>query len=124
VILNCLINAADAIKACKAKGEGSIALATALVAPSQPENQTTMLQIAIQDNGEGIPQGLLDTVFDPFFTTKEPGAGTGLGLSVSLALIESMGGTIHLESVAGKGTTVQLLLPLAENAVPCGASPC
>jgi signal transduction histidine kinase len=83
-----------------------------------------MLQIAIQDNGEGIPQGLLDTVFDPFFTTKEPGAGTGLGLSVSLALIESMGGTIRLQSVAGKGTTVQLLLPLAENAAPCGASPC
>ncbi|MBV5317007.1 MAG: PAS domain-containing sensor histidine kinase, partial [Desulfobulbaceae bacterium] len=122
--LNCLINAADAIKACKAKGAGAIVLKTALVALSQPEKQSTMLQLSIKDNGEGIPQGLLDTVFDPFFTTKEPGAGTGLGLSVSLALIESMGGTIRLQSVAGKGTTVQLLLPLAENAAPCGASPC
>lgn len=124
VILNCLLNAADAIKVCRAKGAGAIILETALVALPQPEKQSTMFQLSIKDNGEGIPLGLLDTVFDPFFTTKEPGAGTGLGLSVSLALVESMGGTIRMESVAGKGATAQLLLPLAEAPAPCGASPC
>ena len=52
-------------------------------------------------------------VFDPFFTTKEPGAGTGLGLSVSLALIESMGGRMEIQSKEGEGTTVLVLLPFA-----------
>ena len=124
VILNCLINASDAIKTSKNRDEGIIFLETALVVPSQPENAPLMLQIAIQDNGEGIPPELIDTVFDPFFTTKEPGAGTGLGLSVSLALVESMGGTIRIESGAGEGATVRLLLPLAAAVLPCGASPC
>lgn len=111
VILNCLLNAADAIKACREKGEGAIVLETSLAAPSPPDDEP-WVQVAIQDNGEGMNPELLDTVFDPFFTTKEPGSGTGLGLSVSLTLIESMGGKIRLQSAAGKGTTVQLLLPL------------
>ncbi len=116
VILNCLINAADAIKGCKEDGGGAIVMVTTLVASSKQGDDTVLLQIAIKDNGAGISPELLDTVFDPFFTTKEPGAGTGLGLSVSLALIESMGGTIRLQSVAGEGTTVLLLLPLAVGA--------
>lgn len=124
VILNCLINGSDAIKACRAKGEGRIVLATALVAPLQPENDSAKLQLSLQDNGEGIPPELIDTVFDPFFTTKEPGAGTGLGLSVSLALVESMGGTLRLESIVGEGTTILILLPLAESDQPCGTVPC
>ena len=120
VILNCLINAADAIKGCKEEGNGAIVMATTLVASSTQGNDPYFLQIAIKDNGAGISPELLDTVFDPFFTTKEPGAGTGLGLSVSLALIESMGGTIRLQSVAGEGTTVLLLLPLAAAATGPG----
>lgn len=122
VILNCLINAADAIKGSREEGGGAIALATSCVAPLVQENGPLRLQVAITDNGAGIRPELLDTVFDPFFTTKEPGAGTGLGLSVSLALIESMGGTIRLQSVAGSGTTVLLLLPLAAADAGSGAS--
>ena len=120
VILNCLINAADAIKTCTAKGEGAISMATSLVASlAQGDDDPVLMQIAIQDNGEGMRPEVLEMVFDPFFTTKEPGSGTGLGLSVSLALIESMGGKIRLQSVAGEGTTVLLLLPLVD--VPAGA---
>jgi hypothetical protein len=116
VILNCLINAADAIKGCREEGSGAIAMATSSVASSLPEADPLLLQIAIKDNGGGMSPELLCTVFDPFFTTKEPGAGTGLGLSVSLALVESMGGTIRLQSGVGKGTTVLLVLPLATEA--------
>jgi two-component system NtrC family sensor kinase len=122
VILNCLINAADAIKGCREDGSGAIVMATALVAPSKQKNDLLLLQIAIEDNGAGVNPELLDTVFDPFFTTKEPGAGTGLGLSVSLALLESMGGTIRLQSVEGEGTTVLLLLPLAAEAAAGSAA--
>jgi two-component system, NtrC family, sensor kinase len=106
-----VLNAADAIKESANKDAGLIGLSTALV--SSPDNRQTLLQVSIADNGVGIPDTLLDTVFDPFFTTKEPGAGTGLGLSVSLALIESMGGRMNIQSAPGQGTTVCVLLPLA-----------
>ena len=111
VIVNCVLNAADAIKESANKDAGLIGLATALV--SSPDNGQTLLQVSIADNGVGIPDTVLDTVFDPFFTTKQPGAGTGLGLSVSLALVESMGGRMNIQSAPGQGTTVCVLLPLA-----------
>jgi len=113
VILNCVLNAADAIKAGNNQSSGSIRLATA-VHPAA-DHGSPMLQIVIIDNGGGVPANVLDLVFDPFFTTKEPGAGTGLGLSVSLALVESMGGQMELHSRAGEGATVCILLPLATN---------
>ena len=53
----------------------------------------------------------LDKIFMPFFSTKEVGQGTGLGLSVSSGIVESMGGTIEVESQAGEGTTFTLKLP-------------
>ncbi len=111
VLLNCVLNAADAIKASDNHGCGVIAIASA--AQSFKEKGREMLRVTLTDNGTGIPPELLDTVFDPFFTTKEPGAGTGLGLSVSLALIEAMGGRMEMRSAIGEGTTVLLSLPLA-----------
>jgi len=111
VILNCVLNAVDAVKAGGLQGNGSICIATAL--DYSPDKGRPMLRVTIADNGVGIPSELLDTVFDPFFTTKEPGAGTGLGLSVSLALIESMGGRMEMQSGEGEGTTVRIVLPLA-----------
>ena len=110
VVLNCLINSADAIRA-QAPAEGG--LIRLITAPAD-EAGRAMLQLAIIDNGEGIEPALVEAVFDPFFTTKEPGAGTGLGLSVSLSLIESMGGRMRLASTKGEGATVTLLLPVDE----------
>ena len=112
VFLNCVLNAADAIKASDNRGCGVIAIASD-VHPSK-EKGRDMLRITLSDNGTGIPSELLDMVFDPFFTTKEPGAGTGLGLSVSLTLIEAMGGRMEMLSANGEGTTVLVLLPLAD----------
>lgn len=119
VILNGLFNAADAVRAHREPGEGEIVLSTGLQ-ESGPDETLTRLRIAIMDNGGGIKPEVLEAVFEPFFTTKEPGAGTGLGLSVSQSLIESMGGTIRLESVAGQGATLLLHLPLADPAMEAG----
>ena len=110
VVLNCLINSADAIRA-QAPAEGGL---IRLVTAPADEAGRAMLQLAIIDNGEGIEPAMIEAVFDPFFTTKEPGAGTGLGLSVSLSLIESMGGRMRLASAKGEGATVTLLLPVDE----------
>ena len=108
-LLNCLLNAADAIKALGECEDGHIVILTAL---DDSESNTCFLRIDMSDNGVGIAPELLDTVFDPFFTTKELGSGTGLGLAVSLLMIESMGGRIQLQSELGRGTTIQLFLPL------------
>ena len=110
VILNCVLNAADAINAAGRRPSGSISVTTT---QEPAEDGASSLHIAIADNGAGIPDVLLEAVFDPFFTTKEPGAGTGLGLSVSLTLVESMQGRMELHSRAGEGATVRIILPIA-----------
>lgn len=79
------------------------------------------VRITIGDNGPGIAPENLPKLFTPFFTTKEVGKGTGLGLSVSYGLIREHGGTIHVESKVGKGTTFLIDLPVCADAPP--ASP-
>ncbi|HET8946766.1 MAG TPA: ATP-binding protein [Candidatus Polarisedimenticolia bacterium] len=76
------------------------------------ERRDDRLQVAIGDNGPGIPQDRLPRLFEPFFTTKEPGKGTGLGLSVSLGIIKDHLGTMDVESVVGQGTTFRFDLPV------------
>ncbi|MBP7517249.1 MAG: hypothetical protein KA768_05400 [Desulfobulbus sp.] len=117
VLLNCLLNSVDAIRSGHQAEEGAITLATRIDPPDGPDHPAR-LRLSLMDNGSGIPPELRESVFDPFFTTKEPGRGTGLGLWVSLSLIESMGGAIRLESEPGAGTTVHLLLPLTDPADP------
>ena len=68
---------------------------------------------AVSDNGSGIAAKDLEKVFEPFFTTKEPGKGTGLGLAIARNVVLEHGGTIHLESTLGVGTTAFVDLPLA-----------
>lgn len=70
--------------------------------------------LQIRDNGNGMTAEVLERVFEPFFTTKPVGEGTGLGLAVSLGVIQSHGGQIKLKSEAGIGTTVGVWLPLLE----------
>ena len=68
------------------------------------------IRVSISDTGRGIEPGIEDRIFEPFFTTREVGEGTGLGLYVCYAVIESLGGSIDVESDAG-GTTVTVILP-------------
>ncbi|MEO7489620.1 MAG: ATP-binding protein, partial [Ferruginibacter sp.] len=63
------------------------------------------IAIAVKDNGNGIPQKIVDKIFQPFFTTKPTGQGTGLGLSLSYDIIKAHGGEIKVETKEGEGST-------------------
>ena len=73
-----------------------------------------LVRIKISDTGCGIKKADLQKIFDPFFTTKPPDKGSGLGLSISLRIIESFNGQIRAESQIGKGSTFTILLPSLE----------
>ena len=62
------------------------------------------VEIKVSDNGNGIPQKVLDKIFQPFFTTKPTGQGTGLGLSLSYDIVKAHGGEIKVETKEGQGT--------------------
>jgi two-component system, NtrC family, sensor kinase len=67
--------------------------------------------IIVADNGNGIPQKVLDKVFQPFFTTKPTGQGTGLGLSLSYDIVKAHGGEIKVETKEGEGSKFIIQLP-------------
>jgi len=67
--------------------------------------------ITVKDNGNGIPQKILEKIFQPFFTTKPTGQGTGLGLSLSYDIVKAHGGELKVETKEGEGSTFSILLP-------------
>ena len=73
---------------------------------------TDFVSITFSNNGPGIAQADLKYVFEPFFYGKSGGSGTGLGLAVTYALVQEIGGQISVESEIGKGTRFNILLPL------------
>jgi two-component system, NtrC family, sensor kinase len=70
------------------------------------------IEIKVTDNGNGIPQKILDKIFQPFFTTKPTGQGTGLGLSLSYDIVKAHGGELKVETKEGEGTEFIILLPI------------
>jgi PAS domain S-box-containing protein len=108
VILNLIINAAHAladIKTDQSEQKGFIKVAT--------RKKENFLEIQISDSGPGIPKDIRHRIFDPFFTTKELGKGTGQGLAIAHSVIvEKHGGSIHLETQEGSGTTFTICLPI------------
>ncbi len=68
--------------------------------------------ITVKDNGNGIPQKILDKIFQPFFTTKPTGQGTGLGLSLSYDIVKAHGGELKAETKEGEGTEFIIHLPV------------
>jgi two-component system, NtrC family, sensor kinase len=75
--------------------------------------------IRIRDNGIGIPENQLRSVFDPFYSTKE--GGTGLGLPISLGIVESHGGDLRIQSMEGQGTEAVIELPAGPEMPPVEA---
>ncbi len=71
------------------------------------------IEISVKDNGNGIPQKIVDKIFQPFFTTKPTGQGTGLGLSLSYDIVKAHGGEIKVETKEGEGTTFIIQLPVS-----------
>ena len=67
--------------------------------------------IIVADNGNGIPQKVLDKVFQPFFTTKPTGQGTGLGLVLSYDIVKAHGGEIKVNTKEGEGSEFVIQLP-------------
>src|SRR5260370_28204024 len=90
------------------------------------EAQTARMQISVSDTGIGIPDEKLATIFEKFSqadesTTRRYG-GTGLGLAISKQLVELMGGSVHVTSRTGEGSTFWFALPLGLDAEPCKAA--
>jgi signal transduction histidine kinase/ActR/RegA family two-component response regulator len=81
--------------------------------------QGDCVRLSVSDNGCGIPSSDLSRIFDLYFTTKAPGRGTGLGLSVVYGIVRKYNGEITVHSEPGKGTTVQVYLPLMKK-IPGG----
>lgn len=107
VILNIVVNAADAIDALRTGTEqrGLIRIETS--------HDDGHAEIRISDNGGGMPESVRQKIFDPFFTTKEVGKGTGQGLSICRDVVaRKHQGEIHCESQQGVGTTFRIRLPL------------
>ena len=70
------------------------------------------VEVRVSDNGNGIPQKVLDKIFQPFFTTKPTGQGTGLGLSLSYDIVKAHGGELKVETKEGEGSSFIIELPM------------
>jgi PAS domain S-box-containing protein len=107
VLLNLLVNAADAIV--EKNGENEADKGHITIRTSYDESN---IYLAVSDNGIGMPDYIKKRVFEPFFTTKEVGKGTGQGLNIVYNVITKMhGGTIDINSVVGIGSTFSLQMP-------------
>ena len=103
VILNLLINAAQAVESVERPEGRQITVTLKAVGGSQV--------VEIADNGPGIEAEAIPRLFDPFFTTKPVGEGTGLGLSISHGIVQGHGGRVEVQSTPGAGATFRVVLP-------------
>ena len=109
VIINLVINARDAVE--DAHDEIVSSDRAGIVQVSVVDDPAReIVSVAVRDDGTGIPDADLDRVFEPFFTTKEPGAGTGLGLSMSYGIVAGMNGSLVAENLDG-GAAFRIELP-------------
>jgi signal transduction histidine kinase len=107
-ILNLITNAFYAVlEKKKMAGEG---YEPTVIVETKKTGNTVL--ISVKDNGNGIPQKIVDKIFQPFFTTKPTGQGTGLGLSLTYDIIKAHGGEIKVLTAEGKGSTFTISLSL------------
>lgn len=108
-VMNLVVNARDALPD---GGEVTISAEEAVL----PDVVNGFVRLSIGDHGEGMTPATLARATEPFFTTKGVGKGTGLGLSMVQGMVEQCGGRLRIESEPRKGTRVEILLPVAEEA--------
>jgi PAS domain S-box-containing protein len=117
VILNLAINGRDAMP------EGGTLTVETFRATIQPDPvgggrsnapPGRYVVLAVSDTGTGMDAATRLRIFEPFFTTKAPGRGTGLGLSMVYGIVQRNGGHIRVESEVGRGTRVEVYVPLDE----------
>jgi len=106
VVLNLVLNAADAI-ASSAASEGATITVRA-------RREDGWIRVEVEDDGPGVPADMREHVFEPFVTSKEVGKGTGLGLAVCRGIVESAHGDITLDPALERGARFVVRLPAAE----------
>jgi len=104
VLLNLIINAQQSLQ--ERPPPRRIRVATEYLAAPD------MIRIIVADNGPGIPPHLRARIFEPYFTTKPTGMGLGVGLAVSLGIVEAHGGTLTVDSPAEGGAAFTIALPV------------
>ena len=112
-VLNVAVNARDAMP-----DGGTLTIRTTDAEENAERGRALLL--AISDTGEGIDPETQARVFEPFFTTKGVGKGTGLGLSQVYGFATQSGGDVFIDSVAGEGSTITILLPCSEREAATG----
>ena len=105
VFLNLLLNAAQAIDPSTNKREQRVEV--------RSWTDGGLVHVSIEDTGSGIDAAALPRLFEPFFTTKPGAVGTGLGLWICREIVEELHGHIHVDTTAGEGTTMTVILPVA-----------
>ena len=110
VLLNLFTNAFYAVseKTASAKATGIKYEPTVSISTKKLNGK---IEMKVSDNGNGIPQKVLDKIFQPFFTTKPAGQGTGLGLSLSYDIVKAHGGELKVETKEGEGSVFLVRLP-------------
>ncbi|KAF0132055.1 MAG: integral membrane sensor signal transduction histidine kinase [Bacteroidetes bacterium] len=76
------------------------------------KNLIESIEISVKDNGNGIPEEIMNKIFQPFFTTKPTGQGTGLGLSLAYDIVKAHGGELIVETEQGKGSVFIIQIPI------------
>jgi two-component system NtrC family sensor kinase len=105
VLLNLIINAQQSLQ--DATGLRQIRVTSCF------DYLADMVYVTVGDNGPGIPAHLRARIFEPYFTTKPTGVGTGVGLAVSLGIVEAHGGTLTVASPSEGGAVFTIALPVS-----------
>lgn len=119
-VLNLVVNAGEAIPAGRKRVQGKVRIHAT---PRPARDGLRQVRLAVTDNGNGMSDEVKRRAFEMYFTTKPRGLGTGLGLPLVVKAVSSAGGSVHLESTPGVGTSVSLDLPVVPDHAPSDRRP-